>query len=143
MKDSKHGHKRQNVKVRVKDADQGLVEAVFSTFNVIDSDGDVTLPGAFEEGAPVSVSAYGHTSWNGALPVGRGAIKTTNEEAIAELRFFLKTEAGRETFEVVKEMSKEPGLQEWSYGWPRDVRGRQGDVEGAGPSRMELWLRRP
>jgi hypothetical protein len=37
----KYGHKLQNVKDRVKDAEQGLVEAVFSTFNVIDSDGDV------------------------------------------------------------------------------------------------------
>jgi hypothetical protein len=71
MKDSKHGHKLQNVKVRVKDAAQGLVEAVFSTFNVIDSDGDVTLPGAFEEGAPARVSAYGHTSWDGKLPRAR------------------------------------------------------------------------
>jgi hypothetical protein len=97
----KYGHKRLTTKIRVKDAAQGLVEAVFSTFNVIDSDGDVTLPGAIEDGTPIRVSASGHMSWDGAPPVGRGAIKTTNEEAIAELRFFLKTEAGRETFDFV------------------------------------------
>ena len=48
----KYGHKLQNVKVRVKGAEQGLVEAVFSTFNMIDSDGDVTLPGAFRGRRP-------------------------------------------------------------------------------------------
>lgn len=89
----------------------------------------MTFPGAFEEGAPVRVSAYGHTSWDGKLPVGRGAIKTTNEEAIAALRFFLRTEAGRETFEVVKEMSEEPGLQEWSYGFDI-IDGEPGTFQG-------------
>lgn len=98
--------------VRIKDADQGLVTAVFSTFNAIDSDGDVTLPGAFDDGAEWMISAYGHKSWDGALPIGKGMVRTTDTEAILEGQFFLSTTGGRETFEVVKQMGS---LQEWSY----------------------------
>lgn len=108
---------KEFTKVRVKDAEQGLVTAVFATLNVIDSDGDVTVPGAFTEGEAVRISAYGHKSWEGKLPVGRGTIKEIGDEAIFEGKFFLNTEAGREHFELVKEMSVDPGLQEWSYGF--------------------------
>lgn len=98
----------------VKDADQGIVAAVFSTFDVIDSDGDVTRPGAFEAGAEVRISAYGHMSWMGELPVGKGSIRSTKTEAILDGQFFLETAAGRDTFTVVKELGP---LGEWSYGY--------------------------
>ncbi len=100
--------------IEIKDADQGIVAAVFSTFGVIDSDGDVTRPGAFEDGASVRISAYGHASWAGALPVGKGTIRQTKKEAILDGQFFLDTTAGRDTFTVVKELGD---LQEWSYGY--------------------------
>jgi HK97 family phage prohead protease len=103
-------------RVEIKDADKGEVTAVFSTLNVIDSDDDVTLPGAFENGAKVRVSAYGHKSWEGALPIGKGSIREVKNEAVADLRFFLDTQAGADTFQVVKELG-EDGLQEWSYGY--------------------------
>ena len=61
----------------VKDADKGQVAAVFSTFDVVDLDGDVTKSGAFEDGAEVVISAYGHQSWQGMLPVGKGTIRQT------------------------------------------------------------------
>ena len=41
--------------VTVKAADKGEVSAVFSTFNVIDKDGDLTLPGAIKDGTEVVV----------------------------------------------------------------------------------------
>lgn len=100
--------------VEVKDADKGEVSAVFSRFNVVDKDGDVTLPGAFADGADVRISAYNHRSWGDALPVGKGHIRQTDTEAILEGRFFLNTQAGRDTFEVVKGLGP---LQEWSYGY--------------------------
>src|SRR5690349_20178645 len=37
--------------VEIKDASQGLIQAVFSTFDVIDRDGDVTRKSAFKDGA--------------------------------------------------------------------------------------------
>lgn len=98
--------------VEVKDASTGEVQAVFSTFDVIDADRDVTRPGAFQDGAAVRISAYGHESWKGALPIGRGTITSNEKEAILNGRFFMDTTAGRDTFTVVKEMGE---LQEWSY----------------------------
>lgn len=98
--------------VVVKDAEKGTVEAVFSTFNVKDSDGDVTLPGAIEDGMKVVISAYGHRSHMGELPVGKGIIAVTDNEAVLKGQFFLNTTAGRDTFAVVKELGEQ---QEWSY----------------------------
>lgn len=103
---------RKGLELKITDADKGEVEAVFSTFNVIDHDGDVLLPGAFEDGAKVRISAYGHRSWWGDLPVGRGVIRAEKDRAVLEGQLFLSTEGGRETFEVIKQMDE---LQEWSY----------------------------
>lgn len=103
---------RKGLELKVTDADKGEVEAVFSTFNVIDHDGDVLLPGAFEDGAKVRISAYGHRSWWGELPVGRGTIRAEKDRAVLEGQFFLNTDGGRETFEVIKQMGE---LQEYSY----------------------------
>lgn len=112
--------------VEVKSASKGTVSAVFSTFNVIDHDGDVTLPSAITNGAAVVISAYGHGSHQGALPVGKGLIRTTSTEAILEGQFFLQTSAGRETFEVVKELGE---LAEWSYSL-HDVVAKTGEWGG-------------
>lgn len=109
------GHKDLQ-RLDVKDAEKGIVSAVFSTFNVKDSDGDVTLPGAFDEGAPVVISSYNHTSWGGARPVGKGTIRATKSEAILDGQFFMDTADGRETFAVVKGLAAS-GLGEWSYGF--------------------------
>lgn len=110
----------------VKSAEKGEVEAVFSTFNVIDKDGDVTLPGAIKDGAEVVISAYGHQSHYGALPIGKGVIKTTDTEATISAKFFLNTTAGRDTFEVVKELGP---LGEWSYSL-HDVVSKSGEMNG-------------
>jgi HK97 family phage prohead protease len=95
------------------DADQtGSFKAVFSWFNVIDKQGDITVPGAFEEGAPIKIAYWGHRWEN--LPVGRGEIHQDDEKAWVEGRFFLDTEAGLETYKTVKNLGD---LQEWSYGF--------------------------
>jgi hypothetical protein len=112
--------------VTVKDATKGLVEAVFSTFNVIDKDRELTLPGAIKDGTEVVISAYGHESHWGKLPVGKGVLRTTETEAIMEGQFFMGTTAGRETFEVVKELGE---LQEWSYSLD-DVTRKLAEAEG-------------
>lgn len=113
----------------IKSAAQGTVSAVFSTFNVVDKDGDVTLPGAIKDGAEVVISAYQHGSHaelGGKLPVGRGVIRTTADEAILEGKFFLNTTHGRDTFETVKELGN---LGEWSYSL-HDVEAEFGELNG-------------
>lgn len=107
---------QKTIRLEVKDADRGQVRAVVSTYNVIDKDGDVTLPGAFEEGATVPISAYGHKSWEGALPVGLATLKSGARAAVAEGQFFMDTTHGRDTFTTVKELAAQ-GLGEWSYGY--------------------------
>lgn len=110
----KNERELKNLRFQVKDAEKGLVTAVFATFNVKDHDGDYTLPGAFDDSAEVIISAYGHGSWRGALPVGKGVIRMEEKRAVLEGQFFLNTMAGKETFETIKEVG---GLQEWSYGF--------------------------
>jgi HK97 family phage prohead protease len=104
----------KSLRVQVKDADKGEVTAVFSTFDAIDSDGDVTKAGAFEDGAQVVISAYGHASWNGVLPVGKGVIRAGAKEAVLDGAFFINTTQGRDTFEAVKALGE---LGQWSYGY--------------------------
>lgn len=115
-------------RVEVKDADKGEITAVFATLGVIDSDGDVTVKGAFPKDAPVVISAYGHTSWQGVKPVGKGRIREVGSEAVLEGQFFLDTVEGRDTFTVVKELG-ELGVQEWSYGYD-PVKFSYGEHEG-------------
>jgi HK97 family phage prohead protease len=90
----------------------GEFKAIFATLNVKDADGDVTLPGAFEEGQPVRISAWGH-KWD-QLPVGRGTVHSDGKEAWVDGQFLLETETGKEHYNTVKGMGD---LQEWSYGF--------------------------
>lgn len=114
--------------VTVKDAEKGTVEAVFSTFGVRDLDGDVVQKGAIPDGAPVIISSYGHTSWDGELPIGSGTIRTTDTEAILDGKFFMDTTHGRDAFATIKAVS-EAGLQEWSYSL-EDVVAKRGELDG-------------
>lgn len=88
----------------------GEFVARFSTFGAVDSYGDVTEPGTFEDGEPVIVGAWGHN--RSALPVGRGVVRVREDGAYLEGRFFLETAAGREAYATVKALGD---LQEWSY----------------------------
>jgi hypothetical protein len=99
--------------VEVKDEEKGIVRARFATLGQKDLDGDVTEPGAFGT-QQVQVSAYGHASWGGALPVGVGEIHEENGEAVATLKFFMDTEHGRAHFRTIKGLGD---LGRWSYGF--------------------------
>jgi hypothetical protein len=94
----------------------GAFRARIATLNVVDKDGDVTLPGAFPDGKSIVISAYGHTSWYGALPVGKGVIGSDQSEAWVDGEFFLNTTHGKDTYETVKALA-EAGLGEWSHGY--------------------------
>jgi len=94
------------------DGEPGQFKAVFATLNVVDLDGDVTLPGAFTDGQPVRISSWAH-GWD-KLPVGRGEIHEADGTALVDGRFFLNTQTGKEHYETVKALGD---LQEWSYGF--------------------------
>ena len=114
--------------VAIKDADQGLVEAVFATFDVIDLDGDVTRKGAIPDGTPVVISAYNHQSHKGALPIGKGTVHEVGNQAVLKGQFFMDTTHGRDAFATVKALSAD-GLQEWSYSL-QDIESKRATVDG-------------
>ena len=123
-------NRKQLSSIELKAGDEaGTLSAVFATLNVRDKDGDVTLPGAFQDGAKVAISAYGHKSWEGALPIGVGTIRTTDSEAIMEGKLFLDTAAGRDTYHALKAMHEAGIPSEFSYGFDV-VQSDKGEHEG-------------
>lgn len=107
------------------DSDQtGAFRATFATFNVVDKDGDVTIPGAFEVGARVRIAQWGH-NW-GAPAIGAGVIGADSSRAWVDGKFALAMAAGRETYEAVKALGE---LQEYSYGFDIE-KSRPGSFEG-------------
>lgn len=100
--------------VSIKSEVKGEVEAVFARLNVVDHDGDVTVPGAFKEGQTVAISQHGHTIWDGTAPVGKGTIHTVGDTAVFRGKFFMDMQAARDTFHAVKGMAEHG---QWSYGF--------------------------
>lgn len=111
----------------IKNLGEGRGTAVFSTLNVIDKDGDVTLPGAFGQQSVVIVPAH---NW-GSVPLGKGTVREVGDEAHVDFEFNLDSPTAREWFSALKfdvEKGDRP-LQEWSYGFT--VRESEfGDHEG-------------
>lgn len=101
---------RKSLPFELKASSTGEFRAVFATLNVIDHDGDVTVPGAFKDGAEVIVGSFGHKTAD--LPVGKGIIHANDREAAVEGQFFLDTQPGKDTYQTVKNLG---GLGEWSY----------------------------
>lgn len=93
----------------------GIVSAVIATFDVIDHDADVVTSKAIRDGSVCAISTWNHGSWNpGQPPIGVGVLRTTRTEAIVDARFFMKVQAGAETFEAIRNLM-ELGIGEWSW----------------------------
>lgn len=114
--------------VTIKNETLGEVEALISTFNVVDKDKDVVLPGSFTDNTPVVISSYNHTSWDGALPVGKGVVSETEKGAVLSGSFFMDTTHGRDAFLTVKGLA-DSGLGEWSYSL-ENVSAKMGEWDG-------------
>lgn len=89
---------------------EGAVEAIFSTFGVIDSDNDIVLASAFTAGQQVPM-VWAH-DWQ--RPVGKGSVRVERDRAVLDGQFFLDTTAGLDAYRTVKAMGD---LQEWSWGF--------------------------
>jgi hypothetical protein len=99
---------------------------VFSKFNVVDHDGDVTLPGAFKEGAKVPLAGVGH-NWD--IPtIGYGIIHTDDKKAWIDGQINLKMQSGREHYESMKFAHENGVSQEYSYSYGVDKKGRPEEV---------------
>jgi hypothetical protein len=106
--------------IEIKGGDEeGHVEAVIATLNVVDRDHDVILPGAIKDGAHVTLSEYGHsTVIAGTPPVGKGTLQAKGNTVVFKGRYFMSTDRGKEAFRTIKEMGLED--QEWSFGFTVD-----------------------
>ncbi len=95
------------------DESEGKVEAVFSVFNMVDSDNDIVVPGAVKSGFGDNGVAmvWGH-DWKDVI--GRGVIEQDSEKAVFKGQFIMDTERGRDAFNTVKAMGD---LQQWSFGF--------------------------
>jgi hypothetical protein len=104
--------------------EEGAITLAFTQLSVIDKGGDVGMPGSIPT-KDVPMSAYGHTSWDGSLPPGRGTIREADGWGIFTGSFFMDTTHGRDTFHTVKALAD---LQEWSYGYLAET--RLGQLDG-------------
>lgn len=118
------------------EGEPGAFVAMFSTLDVIDAHGDVTLAGAFVEGAEVLIGGYNHNT--DTLPVGKGTIRVEGSNVYIDGMFNLNSAIGRETYEAVKMAG---ALMEWSYLY-RALKWSMGEFEGQSVrflEGLEVW----
>ena len=103
----------KEVKFLTTDEVEGKVEAVFSVFNEMDSDGDVVTPNAIKSGyGEKGVAMVWAHDWKDVI--GRGEIIQDEDKAVFKGQFIMDTERGRDAFNKVKAMGD---LQQWSFGY--------------------------
>jgi len=102
--------------------DEGQVEAAFSVFGLVDSDGDRLVGRAFKDGQAVPL-VWAH-DWS--KPIGKGTVRVRPDMAIVSGRFFTETATGREAYLTVKALGD---LQNWSFGY--QVKDSEVDRSGA------------
>ena len=118
----------KNAPIELKeDGDSRYIEAVFSLFDTIDSDNDVTKANALRSGYTGNkVPLVWNHDWS--KVIGRGIIETDNQKAVFK-GYFLPTEAGKEAYETVKAMQD---MQQFSYGFQviKSEKGKHIDSKG-------------
>ena len=116
---------------------EGKVEAVFSVFNNVDSDGDVVLPNSLKsfKGLEGEVPMVWSHKWEN--PIGKGRIVQDNDKATFKGEFIMSSESGKEAYEIVKAMGD---LQQWSFGFQVDD-AEQGTFQKDGQSEDVRYIK--
>lgn len=109
------------------DGDEGVLSAVFSTFGIVDSDGDVLTASAFTDGQPVPM-VWSH-QWD--KPIGKGVIKVESERAVFNGRLWLDTDDGEQAYRKIKNAGD---LQEYSWGF--QIKAAEPGVQDGDPVRF-------
>jgi hypothetical protein len=120
-----------HVEIKLDTAGEGTFEAIFAKMNVIDHDGDVTLPGAFGE-QKVMVSQYNHGSWEKgvkALPIGVGIISERGDNGIVHGEFDMGDEDAVKTYKKFKYLAAKGRTVEFSYALP-EIKSHRGQFNG-------------
>ena len=116
---------------------EGKVEAVFSVFNNVDSDGDVVLPNSLKsfKGLEGEVPMVWSHKWEN--PIGKGRIVQDDDKATFKGEFIMSSESGKEAYEIVKAMGD---LQQWSFGFQVDD-AEQGQFQKDGQSQEVRYIK--
>ena len=100
-------------RVNLKADTPGALSVEFATFNIVDLDRDVTIPGAFGEQG-VRIQSHGHntSSWS----IGKGTISESGDKAVMDGLLNLDMAEGKEAHASLKfDLEHGEPLQEWSY----------------------------
>lgn len=106
----------------------GEGQMVVATLNVVDKDGDVTLPGAFGRQTAVMVPVH---DW-AHVPIGKGVVFERGNDVLVDFQLNLDIEAARDWHAAIKfDLENPPALQEYSYGYEIKAGGaRKGTFAG-------------
>ena len=92
------------------DGEPGAIEAVFSTFGVVDRAGDIVDKGAIPDG--ISLPMVWSHDWS--RMIGKGTVRVEPDRAVFDGQLFLNTAAGNDAYETIKSMDN---LLEYSWGF--------------------------
>lgn len=92
------------------DAPDGTIEAVYSTFGVVDRGGDIVERTAIEDGKSIPM-VWSH-DWS--KMIGKGTVRTDETRAVFTGNLFLDTAAGKDAYDTIKAMGD---LIEYSWGF--------------------------
>lgn len=123
---------RKQLAVELNGDREGAFRAIFATFNQVDHDGDVTLPGAFPVGAKLPLAGVGH-NWD--VPtIGGGTVGADGEKAWLDGQFNLEMTLGLETYRSVK-FDQAQGINAQQYSYAYDVE----KGHSARPDEQKKW----
>ena len=126
----------------LKDDDSGTFEAVFSTFDVVDLDGDIVRRSAIKDGQSVPI-LWAHDAYS--MPVATGEIHTTETQAIIRGKF-IDSSVGKDALATVRATK---AMQELSWGFhiteSKDITAEEGEgvreITGTSPLEVSFVLR--
>lgn len=113
------------------DAAPGAVQAVFSTFDILDKGRDIVKRSAFADLDGAEVPLVWSHEW-GSMGIGKGVIRVQAKQAVFDGAFHLQHDLSRDAYATVKAMG---GLQEYSYGFQVSPDGERWSDDADGPIR--------
>ncbi len=104
---------RKTFRGEIKQLDgDGAFEAVIATLDVVDSDGDIIVPGAFQNATVSVLPAHDSRS----VPLGKAKMEDRGDKAIAVGRYNLEIPAAKDWHNALKfDLKNPPVVQEWSF----------------------------
>jgi len=92
--------------------DKGSFEAVIATLNVVDSDGDIIVPGAFQDATISVLPAHDSRS----VPLGKAKMEDRDDKAVAVGQYNLDIQSAKDWHSAIRfDLENGKSIQEWSF----------------------------